>query len=167
MKKSSILLAIFLFGILCASAQSDYKSAIGGRLGSPISFSFKQFITKAGAIELNAGFAPVGWGSYFRLGGMYQHHFPIGNVEGLKWYVGGGVFVDFYHYDDIYRGSNYHYSKSSPGINAVGGVDYKFSSIPLNVSADWMPSFFFNGDLYYSSRIRPGYGAVSVRYVLK
>ncbi|MEO5996713.1 MAG: hypothetical protein ABIN89_08270 [Chitinophagaceae bacterium] len=166
MKKLIILVAIFSGVFIGANAQSDYKSAIGGRLGSPISFSFKQFIIKdAGAIELNAGFAPVGYGAYFRIGGMYQHHFPIKPVEGLKWYVGGGIFADFYHYDNQHDG--YGYSKSSPGVNAVGGVDYKFKTIPLNLSADWTPSLFFNGDLYYSGRFRPGYGAISVRYVLK
>ena len=166
MKKPIIIIEAFFFlGILSVKAQSDYKSAIGARLGVPVSFSYKHFITKAGALELNAGFAHEGYGfNYVRIGGMYQHHFPIGSVEGFKWYIGGGPFVDLYSYD-IYT-SNYGYSKSAVGINAVGGVDYKFKKIPLNLSADWMPSVFLGGNLYYSN-FRPGYGAVSVRYVLK
>ena len=163
MKKSLVLLAICIAGILTAKAQSDYKSAIGGRLGSPLSFSYKTFITKPGAIELNAGFAPLVYGAYFRVGGMYQHHFPIGDIDGFKWYVGGGAFFDIYSYKGGYGG----YGNTSFGINAVGGVDYKFKTIPLNLSADWMPSILFGNNLYYSSNFRPGYGAVSVRYVLK
>jgi len=163
MKKSIILTAIFSLVFLVASAQGDYKSAIGGRLGVPLSFSYKHFFTKAGALEGNIGVAHEGYGfNYVRIGGMYQHHFPIGSIEGFKWYVGGGLFIDFYQYDDHISG----YANSSFGLNAVGGVDYKFPRIPLNLSADWMPSFFFNGDLYYDS-FRPGYGAFSVRYVLK
>jgi len=171
MKNSVILLVFFLIAIVNAKAQknmakgSDYTSAIGGRLGVPISFSYKHFITKAGALEGNAGFAHESYGfNYFRIGGMYQHHFPIAPVEGLKWYVGGGAFIDFYSYDNYAR--NNKYSKTSPGINGVGGIDYKFKTVPLNLSADWTPSIFLGRDLYYSA-FRPGYGAVSVRYVLK
>lgn len=151
--------------VLSVKAQSDYKSAIGGRIGSPISFSYKHFITQPGAIELNAGFAPLVYGAYFRIGAMYQHHFPIAPVEGLKWYVGGGIFFDIYSYKNNY--SNKNYGSGSLGVNGVGGVDYKFKNIPLNLSADWMPSLLFGKDLYYSSNFRPGYGAISVRYVLK
>jgi len=167
MKKSIILAAFFSLFILGVTAQSDYKSAIGGRLGVPLSFSYKHFITKAGALEGNAGLAHDRFGfNYFRLGGMYQHHFPIGTIPGFKWYVGGGVFLDLYQYDDFVR-NNHSYSKTALGLNAVGGVDYKFKTIPLNLSVDWMPVLFLGrGDHPYKT-FRASYGAFSVRYVLK
>ncbi len=149
-------------GIISAKAQSDYKSAIGGRFGSPNAFSYKTFITKPGAIELNVGFAAPIYGTFIRLGGMYQHHFPIGDIDGFKWYVGGGPFFDIYSYKNGYGD----YGSTSLGINAVGGVDYKFKTIPLNLSADLMPSIFLGKDLYYNSNFR-GYGGLSVRYVIK
>ena len=43
-------------------------------------------------------------------------------------------------------------------------VDYKFSSIPLNLSADVMPTFFI-GDSYINSF--QGLGALSARYTFK
>jgi hypothetical protein len=166
MKKLTFLLGIFLtFAALSTQAQSEYKSAIGARLGLPVSFSYKHFITERGALEGNVGFGRSGYlngWNYFRVGGMYQHHFPIGDIEGFKWYVGGGAFVQFNSYPDYFN--NFGYSKTSLGINGVGGVDYKFKNIPLNLSADWMPTIFI-GDYYQS--FGGGYGAVSVRYVLR
>lgn len=166
----------FLFGIaFCMAAgtqaQSNYKSAIGGRFGEPVvAFSYKQFISKPGALEFYAG---VGYPGYrvdnrdynynsFTIGGMYQHHFPIGNIPGFKWYVGGGVLASFYDYKDIPNRNN-DYAKVRSGLNAVGGVDYKVKSIPLNLSADIMPTIYFADS--YTKNFRP-LGGVAVRYTI-
>lgn len=164
MKKSvySIIAGLLLLS-LHGSAQSSYESAVGIRAGIPIAASFKHFISTAGAIEVNAGFwhDPVSYGfSYFTVGGMYQHHFDIGAVEGLRWYVGGGLLAQFYSYSSDWgdhRPSNFGF-----GVNAVGGIDYKFSSIPLNLSADWTPTIFLAKGYY--SVFEPGYGGFCVRY---
>jgi hypothetical protein len=166
MKKTVVLLTICILGMTGVKAQSDYKSAIGGRLGTPISVSYKYFFTKPGALEGYAGFSHPDFGfNFFRIGGMYQHHFDIKPVEGLKWYVGGGVLIDFFSYNRYYN--NQDFASTAVGINAVGGVDYKFKQIPLNLSADWTPTVLIGDNLYYSSNFRGGYLAVSVRYVLK
>src|SRR5689334_18197699 len=138
MKKLSIaLVALFLLTITASQAQSDYKAAVGVRVGTPVSASLKAFLFPQGAIEVHAGY----WGypnyyNFFTTGLMYQHHFPIGSVEGLRWYVGGGALAEFYSYKRnwAYRDE---YAKVGIGIHAVGGVDYKFSRIPLNLSADF------------------------------
>ena len=171
MKKSIVLLAVFCVSVLCVNAQkkqmvtgSDYQGAIGLRVGEPVSVSFKYFITKPGAIEAYAGFwhePAISGFNYFRIGTMYQHHFPIPPVEGLKWYVGGGMFAQFFSYGKGYDD----YNSTILGINAVGGIDYKFKNIPLNLSADWMPTIFV-GKTYYSS-FGAGYGGISARYTFK
>jgi hypothetical protein len=46
----------------------------------------------------------------------------------------------------------------------VIGLDYKFSEIPLNLSVDWMPTYFLGG---YIGGFGGGYGSLSARYVLK
>ena len=59
MKKLTVLLTVALIAIaMNTNAQGgNYKSAIGGRLGDPIiAFSYKHFITRAGAIEGYAGY---------------------------------------------------------------------------------------------------------------
>ena len=168
MKKSACLIVIVLLATVKFSlAQSEYKSAVGGRVGIPIAASFKHFIFDKGAIEAYAGFRNATGiyysGINFTMGVMYQHHFPIGSVEGLQWYVGGGALVQFYSYNS--RNNPLGYSNTGLGINGVGGVDYKFSSIPLNVSADWMPTFFLNKTYY--DNFGAGYGGIAARYTFR
>lgn len=167
MKKLVYILIICVLLITNQSqAQSEYKSAIGGRVGIPIAGSIKHFITRAGALEGYAGFRDAGYygtGVNITIGGMYQHHFPIGDIPGFKWYIGGGALVQFYSYKNY--NNPYNYSKTGLGINGVGGVDYKFKSIPLNVSADWMPTFFLNKTPY--DNFGAGYGGLAARYTFR
>lgn len=99
MKRLSYLFIIVVLLISNGSqAQSEYQSAIGGRAGIPIAGSIKHFISRAGALEGYAGFiSRYGTNVNITLGGMYQHHFPIGDIPGFKWYVGGGALVQFFH----------------------------------------------------------------------
>jgi hypothetical protein len=144
-------------------AQSDYKTAIGGRAGVPIAGSIKHFISEAGALEGYLGFlSKYGSNVNVTIGGMYQHHFPIGDIAGFKWYVGGGALVQFYSYDN-YDNNNHDYSETGFALNAVGGVDYKFRDIPLNLSADIMPAIFISN----TPDGVVGYGGISVRYTFK
>ncbi len=150
MKKVTLLVA-FVATLGIVNAQTDYSKAIGLRV-SPVSnydmiaVSFKTFLTEAGALELNGGFGTnrvPGWGSILNnysttsasISAAYQHHFPIKPVDGLKWYVGGGASVI----------NTFSDTKELKGISAglfpTGGIDYKFKKIPLNVSADYRPTF--------------------------
>jgi hypothetical protein len=153
MKKSGLVLIAVLM-VAAINAQSSYKSAIGGRFGTTyydlFSVSFKTFITKPGALEFNAGFGSKSYehdnkavsGS---VAIAYQHHFPIGNIEGFKWYIGGGAVVYNSNSDhDDYNGFGF-------GVFPTGGVDYKIGNIPLNVSADLRPTIFVTGPGYYNS----------------
>lgn len=128
-----------------AKAQSDYQSAIGIRLSSAyydaVAASYKTFISDDGALEFNLGFR--GHNNYrtdwvtAAFSAAYQHHFAIKPVEGLSWYVGGGLSIlNSFSSESDYRGFNF-------GVFATGGVDYKFSNIPLNLSADFRPTLLF------------------------
>jgi len=146
MKKLTYFVIVLVFITMTSQAQSTYKSAIGGRVGIPIAGSIKHFIFEAGALEGYAGFRDAGSygnGVNIMTGGMYQHHFPIGDIPGFKWYVGGGALVQFYAYKD-YNNNTDNFSKTGFAINGVGGVDYKFKGIPLNLSADFMPAIFLS-----------------------
>ncbi len=168
--KKRLLILVCSFGMLVsASAQDgDYKSAIGGRVGPSyssfdIAGSYKFFITKPGAIELNVGVRPYTYSHSaldLTFSASYQHHFPIGNVEGLKWFVGGGLSPvlgvgDYYDYYDRKR--------FGLEIFPTGGADYKFGNIPLNVSVDFRPTIALNDR--YGRSFYPSAGA-SVRYTL-
>ena len=169
MKKSAYLIvALSLLTAGSLLAQSEYKSAIGGRVGIPIAGSIKHFISEAGALEGYAGFRDAGSNYYYdgvniTIGGMYQHHFPIGDIDGFKWYIGGGALVQFFNVNDNRNTNNY--SSTGFALNGVGGVDYKFKGIPLNVSADWMPTFFLNKTYY--SNFGAGYGGLAARYTFR
>ena len=162
MKKLAYLFIAFALLIVTKSqAQSEYKSAIGGRAGLPFAGSIKHFISRAGALEGYAGFiSKYGTGVNITTGGMYQHHFPIGDIDGFKWYVGGGALVQFFSYKKYTNNTNDNYAEAAFGLNGVGGVDYKFKSIPLNVSADFMPTIFLNETI---DNFLP-YGGIAVRY---
>lgn len=163
LKRKSLLTLVLILGCFFAAySQSTYKSAIGLRLGFPVSVSFKQFISDPGAIEVFAGYrgyASYGW---FNAGGLYEHHFPIGSIEGFTWYVGGGAAVYFWNYD--FAGE---YSSTTFGILGVGGVDYKFASIPLNLSADIMPAINIGGTYYAGYSTFQGLGGLSARYTFR
>ncbi len=163
-KRFLFALALLLSTMATQLDAQEYRTAIGARLGYPLSASFKQFISDPGAVEVFAGFRAWTVYRWFNIGGMYQHHFPIEGVEGLKWYAGGGASVFFWSYDDAFIGRS-EYSNTSLGILGVVGLDYKFSDIPLNLSLDWVPTFFVGSG--YITGFGGGYGALSARYTLK
>jgi len=146
-------------------AQSDYKQSIGLRLGSGYydvaSAAYKTFLNDAAALEFNLGIRPYGVAGYrwtnVSASGAYQHHFDIKAVDGLKWFVGGGVVVSnsFSNFDDR-KGVNV-------GLFPTGGADYKFAKIPLAVSADIRPTFHIVEAYDYYRGFYPNAG-VSARY---
>jgi|SRR5690606_13930123 hypothetical protein len=163
--KRIILPILFLFLAWTASAQ-DYKNSIGIRLGSGyydlISASFKTFITQPAALEFNLGFDSdqfLGDGfTNVSFSGAYQRHFPIGDIEGFKWFVGGGaVFSNtFSDYEEV-KGFNF-------GIFPTGGVDYKLKNAPFAFSADIRPTIHIvNGAGYYNGFYANG--GLTARYV--
>ncbi len=157
-----ILLLALLFALFNADAQS-YDSAVGARLGSPLSVSYKRFVSENNAIEVYAGgrFQPfVNW---FIISGGYQLHKPLleEEIAGLRWYYGFGGTVSFLTFDQFFIGD----SGTSTLIGAQGylGLDYTFKDIPLNLSIDWVPTVFVNG---FASGFGAGFGALSARYIL-
>src|SRR5436190_22515783 len=155
MKKIALLLMLVVSISASVKAQSGsgYKSAIGGRFGTTyydiLSFSYKTFINENGALEFNAGFGGKNYHDYntTTLSGAvtYQYHFDIKPVEGLRWFIGGGatIFNTFSEGDD--------YNGFGLGIYPTGGLDYKFSNIPLNLTTDLRPTIHLVGPGYYNS----------------
>jgi len=173
MKKIIIATLLFSFSSLFVYAQketgSTYKSAIGVRLGGGYydlaAVSFKTFVTRQGALELDAGFRPYSYGpsDWFNLSfsASFQQHFDIKKVAGLKWFVGGGATV-FNSFSDVdyYRGVGF-------GIFPTGGVDYKFANIPLNLSADIRPYIAIAKPYKYYDSFYWGNAGVSARYTFR
>ncbi len=144
MIKKQFLLAIVisLLFITGASAQksssfnsSDYRTALGVKL-YPGALSIKHFTNETAALE---GLLHL-WNKGFRVTGLYELHYNINDVDGLKWYIGPGAHIGAYN--DNYGGGG------AVGIDGVLGLDYKFSEAPINVSLDWQPYFEFGSNNY-------------------
>lgn len=162
MVKKVLLISALVLGCSMAIFSQEYKSAIGLRLGYPTSITYKHFISGPGAVEVFLGFRSWSGYSWTNIGAMYQHHFPIEGLDGLRWYVGGGASAFFWRYKSSFvHGDS---GNTSIGIMGVAGLDYKFESAPVNLSLDWVPIIFING---YGSGFGGGYGALSVRYTLR
>jgi hypothetical protein len=170
MKKGIGLLSIACFTALCGFSQSKYQSAVGVRLGTGyfdvVSASLKTFLGESpSAVEFNLGFKPS-YGNYdvfnLSLSAAYQYHFPIGQVDGLQWFIGGGL--TGYH---SFSGNHY-YRGFGVGIFPTGGVDYKFGNIPLNLSVDLRPTIRIAAPEYYDySNFYFGNFGVSARYTFR
>lgn len=149
---------IFLFSLIVltasvAKAQAPYNKAIGVKIPSGLTITYKNFVTEKNSIELQAGFLS----DAFRVAGLYEFNFyNLGNVNGLGWYVGPGV-----HYQ-VYKSSYQKENniKSEFGIDGIIGLDYKFNSLPINVSVDWQPSIALVGN----SGGSVSNGGIGIRY---
>jgi hypothetical protein len=151
MKRISILcLIVFIFvGSSQVSAQY-YRFGIGVRLSNATptlnnSITGKYFITERSAIE-----GLISFGSRFGIGGLLEIYKPF-DVEGLKWFYGGGAYVGFED-GDTYLGPT-----------GIIGLDYKFKDIPLNLSLDWKPELDIIPDINFV----PDAFALSVRFTIK
>ena len=159
MKTRFFTLVIALLFVTSVSQAQDYKSAVGLRLGSPLSVSYKTFISEKGAFEGVAGFRSYSGYSWFNVGAYYQHHNEIASVDGLKWYYGAGANVYFWSWESNFIDPG---STTSIGISGVLGLDYKFADYPVNLSLDWAPTFIVGSS--YINGFGAGYGALSARY---
>jgi hypothetical protein len=154
------ILLIF-FGTLLLSqthAQSnlgtDYQTSLGIKV-YPGAISVKHFIQPKVALEGLGYMSSNG----FRLTGLYELHDHLGDIEGLKWYLGGGAHIGIWsdNWKNQYPTRN---AGMAIGVDGVIGVDYKVKGAPLNLSFDWQPSFNLIGYNYFEG----GWGGLGVRY---
>lgn len=147
-----VIFSILFVNMACAqhSSYADYKTSLGVKF-YPGGITLKHTIANGDAIEGLAYF----WNGT-RFTGLYELHYDIEGLNGLRWYVGPGF--HFASYD-----SKFNNGATAVGIDGVLGLDLKFKNVPLNFSLDWQPTF----DLGLYSSFYGGYGGLSIRYVLK
>ncbi len=146
---------VLLLSTLSASAQTQYNSSSSyttalGLKYYPGGITIKHFINSNTALEGLLYF----WSPGVRVTGLYEIHGDIGDVEGLKWYIGPGAHLGFYNND--YGGG------ISIGLDGVLGLDYKFEGAPINLSLDWQPSLEFSST--YKSGFIGNWGGLGIRY---
>jgi hypothetical protein len=165
MRKVFLLVPVFFLAMALTNSASaqEYKTAVGARLGFPVSASLKHFITDSHALEVYAGFRSWPGYNWVNISGAYQVHNPLNieGIEGLQWYFGGGASVFFWNY----RGSFLNeFNSTTFGIQGYLGLDYAFPNTPINLSVDWVPTFFLGGG--FLTGFGGGYGSLAVRYIL-
>ena len=152
MKRTLALLFITTLCCLHQRAQAqDYRLGLGIRLSNSTptlnnSFSVKYFATDKTAVE-----GLLSFGNRFGLGGLLEFYKPFAGAEGLSWFYGGGAYVGFEDHNTYL------------GPTGIIGLDYKFPTIPLNLSIDWKPELDILPDINFV----PDAFAVSVRFTLK
>lgn len=154
--KRSILAILVMFTFAHVHAQSNgssYTTALGIKV-YPGAITVKHF-TGRNAIEGLGYISSDG----FRLTGLYEVHNNFADVEGLKWYIGGGGHIGIW--SDYWR--NKYPARpdgAAVGVDGVLGLDYKIKGAPLNFSFDWQPSFNLIGYNYFEG----GWGGLAIRY---
>ena len=123
------LIAI-LVGVLAFTAvASAQPRALGVRAGYGGDLSY-QHTTGPGFIEADLGFLA---GHGFYVTGVYD--FILANSGICNFYVGPGVQLGAWTDKDA--------SGFNLGVVGQLGVEFEIPSIPMNVSLDWRPAFYF------------------------
>ncbi len=125
---------------------TDYKTAIGIRLSNnmPIvsnAITIKHFINETSAIE---GF--FSFSDPLSLGALYEIHKPF-STPGLQWYYGAGAYLGFGKEYDVNKARDV--NTNYFGAQGVVGLDYKFASVPINISLDWKPELNLISDINF------------------
>ncbi len=190
MKKISVILLGLVMGMmLTVNAQAPYRHSIGATLGNMEAFSYKTFFTDNFAFSVDAGakftyssarflykpehhpYSGAVWLTSIEANPNFMYEAPAG-AKGLHWFVGGGVSAGFgwayiyhNHYDAYYH-DYYRNSFAKFGVNAIGGVEYKFN-IPLTLQADIRPGFGLIMNKNYNIHYFDWAICVGVRYTIK
>lgn len=127
MKRFVLVLVSILAFAAVASAQ---PRALGVRAGFGGEISY-QHGGGAGFLEADLGFLA---NNGFYVTGIYD--FILGSSGICNFYAGPGVQLGMYNHADQ-TGFN-------AGVAGQLGVEFEIPSVPLNISLDWRPVFYFN-----------------------
>lgn len=160
MKPRNLLTLIFLIFCSLSLKAQLYDSALGLRLGVPLSISYKKMIADNKALEGYIGTRGKNGYRFVNISGAYQIIEPIdlGGIEELYYYYGAGASIYFWSFKE--EGNN---QSATPGLQGYLGLEYAFSDKPIHLTLDWVPTIFLSGHL---SGLRAGYLSLGVRYVL-
>ncbi|MDR0668426.1 MAG: hypothetical protein LBF90_07405 [Prevotellaceae bacterium] len=151
-KKTALLLLMTTAGLSTLNAQ-NYERAVGGRIGTMIGASYKQFITTAHALEGVVDLDILHPNDMsLRATALYEFHHAWPNADGLSWYVGPGATAGAL----ISANSSFIFA-----ADGVAGLEYKLAEIPLCFAFDLNPKIYLIG--YGYIKFSPNIG-VTVRY---
>lgn len=162
--KKIVLTTLLLLGVAFSSeAQNFSKNAIGLRLGDNDGFggevSYQRGISNRTRLEFDLGWRDSKNYDAVKLVGLHQW---VWNIDGgFNWYAGVGAGVGTWR-SNYYYYNGAKYIESNTVLLAAGdiGIEYNFD-IPLQLSLDFRPEFYFNDGI--EDDFGPDVG-LSVRY---
>ena len=134
------LLMLIVSLSITASAQSNYNTSVGLRLGGyENGISLKHFISSDTALEGIIGFRP----GVFVVTGLYEKQAVAFAEPSLNWYYGAGAHIGGISGDSYYRayGKDRYYGDSGMLIGADGilGLEWQLPQLPISTSLDLHP----------------------------
>ena len=149
-----ILVLVLVTCTQTAHAQRSYNTSIGLRLGNTSGITIKGFVSDRLALEgiISTRFWSLNRGNVM-FTGLLEWHFPIGNIQGFNWFIGGGVHVGIYTNNNNQTGGTY------AGLDIIGGIEYTLPDAPFTFQADLKPTIQVVGGFLWFGDL-----AVSVRY---
>ena len=154
MKKAFlILVAVFCLGFAANAQNNAIGVRIGGGQGFGAELSYQKVLNDINRLEFDLGYAAGSGVKALGLSALYQLHFDIDAVRNLGWYVGaGGRFMYSSYQND---------GALMLGVAGQAGLDYHFDAIPLQLSLDIRPCFYF----WQATAFQWGDIALGIRYM--
>lgn len=135
---------------------TNYKAALGLKFIYGISLTGKFFLNEKTALEGIVRYNSAGGsGSNIAFSGLYEYHADIKGVDGLRWYLGGGGHVNHMSWKNGYGDP-----VTTFGVVGIVGLEYKFKSLPIAISADWQPGYIISSGYGFSAEN----GGIGIKY---
>ncbi|WP_215225274.1 hypothetical protein [Echinicola shivajiensis] len=157
LKKAIVaIFAVFVMVISQEAEAQTYSTGVGLRAGVTNGLTVKQFLTYDAAVE---GIIHTRWKGLL-VTGLYEVHKDIREIQGLKWFYGGGA-----HLGTWGKKTNPPFDSDETeytvfGIDGIIGLDYKFVDAPVNLSLDYKPAYnFTDGVTWWGDEL-----ALSIRF---
>lgn len=152
--KKAFILFFSLMGLAITGVNAQtYQTAVGAKFytgeGSVGGINIRHTTATNTALDGSLLFYSGGLG----LEGLYEYQAPVTGVQGLQYFFGGGGLLGF----GTGKGS-----ETTFALRLTGGVDYKFTDAPLDVSLGFDPFFYLAPST--GSNLALGIG---LRYVIK
>lgn len=166
--KKIVALGLLVMGLL-VNYSVKAQVAIGLRGGLPAGISFKTSPLGSRSFEFIVG--TYGSGN-INLTALYEFQKEIAGVDGLIFYAGPGLHINFQNDIRYYR--YYRYNRGiyevrygtgsyvSGGVDAIFGIDYKIPDFPISIGADLKPAI----DIGRYDAVFFVDGALNVRFFL-
>lgn len=146
-KVLAILLVCFAISTLISAQDKAIGVRLGGGSASGGEISFQMDMGSANRLEADLGFISNNNYNGISLTGVYQWVWDLDALaEGFRWYAGVGAGLRTFN---------------GMGLGLVGqlGIEYNFPTIPIQLSLDTRPGWYFGGVHGFD-----GGAALGVRY---